>query len=114
MKYLFFLVTLVFAVGCEREVGQGQRGQASAGEVDPAVEVELIAAAIEVERQAKIRSAQLIVDESVKGFKVMHRRFPESLDELVQKDMLRSLPDLPPGERFTYDKETGEVGVAGN
>ena len=38
-------------------------------------------------------------------------RYPRNLDELVAKHYLQSLPQLPPGARFDYNPQTGDIRV---
>jgi hypothetical protein len=111
MSHLFLFLPLLLAVGCGREDVVHTPTESPARLTEEA-SAELVRIEQDVQRQARIRSAHMVMDEAVKGFRLIHKRYPESLDEVVQKGMLKSLPDLPPGERFLYNRETGAVELA--
>ena len=51
------------------------------------------------------------LNKTIETFYVQEGRFPKSLDELVDKNFLRALPQLPPGVKFNYDTNNGLVTV---
>lgn len=109
MKYCFLLMTLILAVGCEQDNAPSVSVQTDAADASPAAPAEVSSSAFLAEEEAKKRVALLTVGEAVKGFKVIEKRFPATLDEVVQRGFLHSLPALPAGGSFAYDAETGEV-----
>lgn len=106
MRRILVLVTVLAAFGCARE----EAARPENGADDP--QVEYTSSTIKAEQKARKEMALIIVDEAVQGFKVMQKRFPETLSELTEKGMLASLPDLPEGMVFTYDSETGAIDIS--
>jgi len=52
------------------------------------------------------------LNKTVRQFEAMEGRLPQSLEELVTKKYLPSLPAPPRGQRLVYDPVTGAVTVA--
>lgn len=110
MKYFFLLIALFLLAGCERNQAAAPLGSSQA-EVGEEAHPDHAAAALEAEREAETRVALLIVTEAVKGFRVIEGRFPEDLQEVVDRGFMHSLPELPGEGRFSYDAKAGEVSV---
>ena len=51
------------------------------------------------------------INSAIQKFQAMEDRFPRDFNELVQQHYLQSVPVAPPGMRFAYNPETGEVKV---
>lgn len=51
------------------------------------------------------------LNEEIRLFQVDKGRFPNSLDELVQDNYIKRVPDAPYGMKIDYNTETGEVKV---
>ena len=59
--------------------------------------------------KAKIEKAAIL--KAIQGCQEAEERNPASLQELVQKQYLPSLPKEPVGYRFSYDPQTGAFDV---
>lgn len=57
----------------------------------------------------KGKTGQKTIEEAVAKFKQATGHVPASLDELVQKGILKELPEAPHGRKFAYHPETGTV-----
>lgn len=59
------------------------------------------------------RSARVVdlapVQQAVKAFQAGEDRLPSRLEELVSEGYLPRLPEMPPGVRFEYNPQTGQV-----
>lgn len=106
MKIILLLVAALAVVGC---------GQNEAPRIPAETETsdsEYSPSAFDAEKDAQKRMALITVNEAVQGFRTLERRYPNNLDELVTgTGPLPSLPDLPEGMIFTYDREDGKVDV---
>ena len=49
--------------------------------------------------------------QAVQKFKDAEGHFPKTLDELAPK-YIAKIPDAPAGRKFTYNSDTGEIGVS--
>ena len=56
---------------------------------------------------AKAKIDKAAISRAIQGFQEAEGRNPASLEELVQKQYLPSLPKEPVGYRFSYDPQTG-------
>ena len=113
MKHILLLITLMVVAGCEQNQSPITRAENPAELTDEKLVEEITAIEAETEREAARMAALLTVNESVKGFKMMHKRYPANLNEVVEKGMLHSLPDLPADSDYVYDAGTGEVTLSG-
>lgn len=63
-------------------------------------------------RKFAIKKIDLVqVQNAINFFNANEDHFPRSLDEVVAKHYLGSLPELPPGSRYAYNPQNGEVKV---
>jgi len=106
MKQSLLLILVALAAGCDQGNTQAARYSTSAQDGAP---VDPSPVTRKLEEDAIRRTAILTVNEAVKGFRVIEKRYPSSLDEVVHKGFLRSLPVLPEGNSYQYDAETGQV-----
>ena len=63
-------------------------------------------------RQAHELSGQAntgAIKNAIQNFRQAEERFPTSLEELVEKQLLEKIPDAPPGKKFVYHPEDGAV-----
>lgn len=65
--------------------------------------------------QAKVHAEKVVdlasVRQAIQMYHAAEGRFPATLQELVSSGYLRALPQLPPGYRWEYNPQTGEVRV---
>jgi predicted small lipoprotein YifL len=107
MKRIVILMGLLALTGC----GRDQPPPLALPQESDDSEVHVTAGSIKAEQQARKAMALMTVEEAVKGFRVIHKRFPVTLQELVDRGMLGGLPELPEGMSFSYDSATGTVEV---
>lgn len=64
------------------------------------------------QEQAAMKSADFSkLNEDTQLFNAQEGRYPKDLNELVEKKYIGRLPDLPPGLKFAYDAEKGNVTI---
>ena len=51
------------------------------------------------------------VSSAIQLFRVQNGRYPQSLQELQDKNFLRQIPPPPAGKKWTYDSQAGEVSL---
>ncbi len=108
MKALFIALPLVplLLAGCgESNPSLGDRPSAASGSSNAVTDYFQSAA------QAQKRAVKTIdvvgINKAIESFYVQEGRFPKSLEDLVEKGFLRSLPSPPPGLKFNYDTNSG-------
>lgn len=111
MKNILLLFTLIAVAGCGQNQNSVVHTENPVDLNDPRVAEEISAIDAETAREADRMKALLTMSEAVKGFKMMHKRYPANLNEVVDEEILHSLPDLPAGSDFVYDASTGEVSL---
>jgi hypothetical protein len=60
---------------------------------------------------AKAKIAKAVITPAIRGFQEAEGRHPTTLQELVDKKYLPSLPKPPAGYQFNYDSATGDFDV---
>ncbi len=66
---------------------------------------------VQAERQANKTIDTASVNKAIEAFYVEEGHFPKDLMELVEKDFLPRLPDLPAGLSWQYDTNDGIASV---
>lgn len=51
------------------------------------------------------------LEAAIRQFQAMEERFPTGFDELVSQHYLQAVPAAPRGKRFTYNAQTGQIGL---
>jgi hypothetical protein len=62
-------------------------------------------------KKAKAMDDILYLKNKINTFQIQEGRYPNSLDELVEKGYIEKLPQPPEGMKFVYDPKTGSVEV---
>ena len=62
-------------------------------------------------KKAKIMDVVLPLKNSIDAFYIEEGRYPESLQELVNKGYIKEIPELPEGMNYYYDPKTGKIEV---
>jgi len=62
-------------------------------------------------KKAKTMDEILYLKNKINTFQIQEGRYPNSLDELVEKGYIEKLPQPPEGMKFVYDPKTGNVEV---
>jgi hypothetical protein len=110
MKGIAFvpLVALVFITGCDQSNNSAQSNRPMTNDGAFGQYVGGLA-------QAKQNAGKTVdvasLREEVRLFQVDKGRFPNSLDELVQDNYLKKIPDAPYRMKIDYNPETGDVNV---
>jgi hypothetical protein len=61
-------------------------------------------------QQHAVKTIDLVaVNKAIESFYVQEGRFPKTLEELQEKDVMRVLPVPPPGVKIVYDSTNGVV-----
>ena len=124
MKTLFYLCSVLglLLIGCgqkEKQPTPAPATNAPAAEAPAApasgnpitAPVDYLAAV----GQGKIRAEKTIdtvaLNQAIQMFNVQEGRYPKSLNELVEKEYIRALPEPPYGMQIVYDPNTGMVKI---
>ncbi len=51
------------------------------------------------------------IEAAIRQFQAIEDRLPTGFDELVSQHYLQSVPAAPRGKRFTYNPQTGQIGL---
>jgi len=62
-------------------------------------------------KKAKIMDVVLPLKNSIDAFYIEEGRYPESLQELVDKGYIKEIPKPPEGMNYYYDPKTGKIEV---
>jgi hypothetical protein len=62
-------------------------------------------------KKAKGMNEVLYLKDKINMFQVQEGRYPNSLNELVEKGYIDKLPEPPEGMKFVYDPKTGNIDV---
>jgi hypothetical protein len=110
-------VTAVALAGCWGEPKQALAEQADQTQPPPKSMAEKrsldpVSTPIYAGEDAKAKIAQAAIPQAIARFQQMEERNPASLQELVDKAYLPSLPKPPVGYEFKYDPATGQFEAA--
>lgn len=65
--------------------------------------------------RAKVHSTKVIstvqIEAAIRQFHAMEDRYPTGFEELVSQRYLQAMPAAPRGKRFTYNPQTGQLGL---
>lgn len=73
--------------------------------------VDYLGAAGQAKRSADKTLGTVGINQAVQSFQAQEGRLPTTLNELVSKNYLPSLPAPPAGTKFDYNPQTGQVRV---
>jgi len=62
-------------------------------------------------KKAKIMDVVLPLKNAIDTFQIEEGRYPESLQELVDKGYIKEIPKPPKGMNYYYDPKTGKIEV---
>jgi hypothetical protein len=111
MKKIGLVLAVVFLVvgltGCGKK-----SGSSSEENLNPANAIEKYGGVMgKSYKRAKSLDVLLSLRHSIRSFQFTEGRFPNSLQELVDKNYIKELPHPPEGMQFTYDPKAGTVGL---
>ncbi|MCM8772811.1 MAG: hypothetical protein NC926_01225 [Candidatus Omnitrophica bacterium] len=99
---LFFLLILIF-VSCKKEKKEDLTPLNAPLKYGATIEKTM--------KKAKAMEDILYLKNKINTFQIQEGRYPESLDELVEKKYIEKIPNPPKGMKFVYDPKTGKVDV---
>ncbi len=73
--------------------------------------VDYIAGTIKAGQDTKGTIERTVIQKALEAFHAEEGRFPESLDEMVKKSYLSTVPPPPAGKKFDYDPQTGKFEI---
>jgi hypothetical protein len=111
MKAFFPLAgaALLLLVGCGDSAKQSKAGIAVSNAVT--APVEYLGAAGRAKTLAEKTVDLASVNQAVQMFVAQEARYPKSLDELIEQQLLSKNPPAPYGMKLIYDPQTGRVSV---
>jgi len=99
-------------VGCSKRDSTSQSTNASSSSGNPVTApVDYLGAVAKAKKAAEKSIDTSSLNQAVQLFQAQEGRLPKTLNELVTKQYLRSLPPPPNGMKYDYDPQTGQVRV---
>lgn len=95
---------IVFAVACSKKTNQEQQPQSSGNPIEQYGGV-----MSKTLKTAKNMDVVLPVKQLVDSFYVQEGRYPTTLQELIEKNYAKQIPQPPKGYQYKYDSSTGNV-----
>lgn len=106
------LVALIIATGCNQSDNSSQTASSSGRSMTNDGAFGQYVGALAQAKQTAGKTVDVAsLNEEIHMFQVDKGRFPNSLDELVQENYIKKVPDAPYGMKIDYNAETGEVKV---
>lgn len=101
---------LVVAAGCSKPETATTKSTNSASSGNPiTAPVDYLGAVAKAKHVSEKVIDTTSINQSIQLFYAQEDRFPKDLNELVSKRYLPSLPAAPPGTRWAYNPQTGEI-----
>jgi hypothetical protein len=107
---LMAMAGLLF-VGCGKRDSTSQTTNASSSGNPVTAPVDYLGAVAKAKKAAEKSLDTSAINQAVQLFQAQEGRLPKSLNELVTKQYLRSLPPPPNGMKYDYNPQTGQVRV---
>jgi len=103
------LLVALLLTGCGQSTAPDQKPQ-------PAADGNLVSAPTDYlkstaqSQQRAVKTVDLAaLNKAVESFYIQEGRFPKTLEELQEKNYLRTVPPVPSGMKFNYDATNGVV-----
>lgn len=106
---LLLLVALIITTGCNQS--DSPSGSANRSMTNDGAFGQYMGGLAQAKQTAGKTVDVASLTEEIHLFQVEKGRFPNSLDELVQNNYIKKVPDAPYGMKIDYNAETGEVKV---
>lgn len=71
--------------------------------------VDYMTSTIRVGERTKETIELVVIRKAIESFQQEEGRNPNSLEELIEKSYLKTLPTPPSGQQFQYDAKTGNI-----
>ena len=111
--FLSLCMALVFfALGCGKSSSQKTQttNTASDGSVITAP-VDYLGALAKAKKSTEKTVDTIALNQAIQMFEVQEGRFPKDLNEMVEKKVIRVIPQAPIGSKIEYDAVSGTVKV---
>jgi len=111
---LSLMAGLCFLCGCNKSNTGGSSTNAPATNASGnpiTAPVDYLGAVGQAKRSSERTLGTLGINQAVQMFYTQEGRYPKSLNELVSKSYLSSVPTAPAGNKFDYNPQTGQVKV---
>ena len=111
---LSLMAGLCFLCGCNKSGTGGSSTNAPSTNASGnpiTAPVDYLGAVGQAKRSSERTLGTLGVNQAVQMFYTQEGRYPTSLNELVGKNYLSSLPPAPAGSKYDYNPQTGQVKV---
>ena len=111
--FLSFCAALTFlAVGCGDSSNQKtQTTNSVSGGNSITAPVDYLGALAKAKKSTEKTVDTIALNQAIQMFEVQEGRFPKDLNELVEKKVIRVLPQAPIGSKIEYDATSGTVKV---
>ena len=106
---LAFPLVTILLVSCNDASSPPRNGPASESSSVAGASADYLKSTAAAHQKAVKTIDLTAINKAIEAFYVQEGRFPKTLQELVDKDLMRTLPSLPPGIEYSYDTNTGLV-----
>jgi len=111
-------ITLLIAgslllAGCGRKQQADQKNQLTNNNSGNPITapVDYLGAVNQARKTAIRRIDTASLQNAINLFNAQEDRYPRDLNELAQKHYIQAVPQLPPGSRFNYNAQNGEIQI---
>jgi hypothetical protein len=114
MKAFTFLCAaacLCLFAGCKQEKSAPAAATNNASGNPLTAPADYVGALGQAKKSAEKRLGAVGLDQAIKVFVAEEGRYPNTLDELVSKGKISSIPNPPAGMKYDYDAKTGTIKV---
>ena len=105
-----FAAACFFLIGCQGEKKEAAPADTSSGNPLTAP-ADYVGAIGKAQKSAQKTIGALGLDQALKTFYAEEGRYPATLEEMVSKGTLPSVPTPPPGMKYDYDSKAGTIKV---
>jgi hypothetical protein len=111
MAGLLFVACVFAACGKRDSTAQSTNASSSSSGNPVTAPVDYLGAVAKAKKAAEKTVDTAGINQAVQLFQAQEGRLPKTLNELVTKQYLRSLPPPPNGMKYDYNAQTGQVRV---
>jgi hypothetical protein len=95
--------------GCSKRESASQTTNASSSGNPVTAPVDYLGAIAKAKKAAEKTAGTAGITQAIQSFQVQEGRLPASLNELVTKKYISTLPPPPAGMKYDYNPQTGQV-----
>ena len=109
-----FAAVVLLAAGCGKKETKAEKNLlTNNGSGNPLTAPVDYLGAVNQARKSAVRRIDIAsLQNAINLFNAQEDRYPRDLNELAQKHYIQGVPELPPGSRFMYNPQNGEIRVA--